>query len=128
MPNLEVVMPKFTFRSKFLLGRTLAKLEMPSAFSSGADFSGMEETGEIFIGKVTHEVFIAVNDEGTETAVATAMPFVATSPGKVLVERPFVFLIRHSGTGTILSLGRVVDPGDDHHARKPSTSPQARFI
>jgi serine protease inhibitor len=32
MPNLEVVMPKFTFRSKFLLGRTLAKLGMRSAF------------------------------------------------------------------------------------------------
>jgi hypothetical protein len=128
MPNLEVVMPKFTFRSKFLLGRTLAKLEMPSAFSSGADFSGMEETGEIFIGKVTHEVFIAVNDDGTEAAAATAMPFVATGPGKVLVERPFVFLIRDSGTGTILSLGRVVAPGDDHHALEPCTSPQARFI
>jgi len=28
-----------------------------------------------------------------------------------VVDRAFVFLIRHSGTGTILSLGRVVDPG-----------------
>ena len=112
MPNLEVVMPKFTFRSKFLLGRTLAKLEMPSAFSSGADFSGMEETGEIFIGKVTHEVFIAVNDEGTEAAVATATTMTLGLPWEVVVvDRAFVFLIRHSGTGTILSLGRVVDPG-----------------
>ena len=93
------------------LGRCSSKESLPSVFSSWAAFSGMEETGEIFIGKVTHEVFIAVNDEGTEAAVATAMPFVATSPGKVLVDRPFVFLIRHSGTGTILSLGRVVDPG-----------------
>ena len=93
------------------LGRCSSKESLPSVFSSWAAFSGMEETGEIFIGKVTHEVFIAVNDEGTEAAVATATTMTLGLPWEVVVDRAFVFLIRHSGTGTILSLGRVVDPG-----------------
>jgi serine protease inhibitor len=46
----------------------------------------------------------------------------------VVVDRAFVFLIRDPVTRTILFLGRVVDPGDDHHALEPSTSPQARFV
>ena len=108
--DLLVVMPKFTFRSKFSLAEALAKLGMPSAFSLQADFSGMEETGTLFIGDVVHEAFIAVDEEGTEAAAATAIPFVGSAPWEIVVDRPFVFLIRNRGTGTILFLGRVVDP------------------
>jgi serpin B len=104
------------------------KESLPSVFSSWAAFSGMGEPGTLFVGDVLHEVFIAVNEEGIEAAAATAMPFVLSLLREILAERSFVFLIRDSGTGTILSLGRVVDPGDDHHALEPCTSPQARFI
>jgi len=81
-----------------------------SASSSWANFLGFEETGLLPISDVIHEAFIAVDEEGTEAAAATAIPFVAAGPGEVLVDRPFVFLIRNRGTGTILFLGRVVDP------------------
>ena len=108
--DLLVVMPKFTFRSKFSLAEALARLGISSAFSPRADFSGMEETGTLLVGDVVHEAFIAVDEEGTEAAAATAIPFVAAGPGEVLVDRPFVFLIWDPGTGTILFLGRVVDP------------------
>jgi len=108
--DLLVVMPKFTFRSKFSLAEALAKLGMPSAFSLQADFSGMEETGTLFIGDVVHEAFIAVDEEGTEAAAATGIPLVGSAPREIVVDRPFVFLIRDPGTGTILFLGRVVDP------------------
>jgi len=93
------------------LGRCSLKESLPSVFSSWAAFSGMEETGTLFVGDVLHEAFIAVNEEGIEAAAATAMPFVLSLLREILAERSFVFLIRDSGTGTILSLGRVVDPG-----------------
>ena len=108
--DLLVVMPKFTFRSKFSLAEALARLGISSAFSPRADFSGMEETGTLLVGDVIHEAFIAVDEEGTEAAAATAIPFVGSAPWEIVVDRPFVFLIRNRGTGTILFLGRVVDP------------------
>jgi serine protease inhibitor len=47
------------------LGRCSSKESLPSVFSSWAAFSGMEETGTLFVGDVLHEAFIAVNEEET---------------------------------------------------------------
>ncbi|MGB2985185.1 MAG: serpin family protein, partial [Phycisphaerae bacterium] len=69
---------------------------------------------QLFIANVIHKAFVAVDEEGTEAAAATAVVVGATSaPGEpvvVTVDRPFVFVVRDIPTGTILFLGRVVDP------------------
>ena len=90
---------------------------MPIAFDPvEADFSGMTDVEQLFITDAIHKAFVAVDEEGTEAAAATAVVSGATSmPGEplaVTVDRPFVFLIRDIPTGTILFLGRVVDPSD----------------
>ncbi len=107
-------MPKFEFESEFRLKETLAAMGMPVAFSGGADFSGMTGNRDFFIGDVVHKAFVSVDEAGTEAAAATAviMP-TAMPPGElveVTVDRPFIFLIRDIETGTILFVGRIVDP------------------
>ena len=64
-----------------------------------------------------HKAFIAVDEDGTEAAAATAIAFaVPTSadprpqPLRVRIDRPFMFLIRDDATGAILFAGRVIDP------------------
>jgi len=63
---------------------------------------------------VIHKAFVSVDEAGTEAAAATAvvMPTVGPpeEPVDVTIDRPFVFLIRDIETGTILFVGRVVDP------------------
>jgi serpin B len=110
-----VTLPKFTFRSPSDLGPMLCELGMPSAFDDDlADFSAM--SGIRFkIGGVLHEAFIAVNEEGTEAAAATAVGMtmcacVGPEPVVIRADRPFLFLIRERSTGAILFLGRVTDP------------------
>ena len=97
-----------------LFGLTLTRCSLKgkraSASSSWANFLGFEETGLLPIGDVIHEAFVAVDEEGTETAAATGIPLVGSAPWEIVVDRPFVFLIWDPGTGTILFLGRVVDP------------------
>jgi len=121
---VEVTFPKFTFTSSCELGDHLAAMGMPDAFNPGkADFLGIakpETTGEppLFISRVIHKAFIAVNEEETEAAAATAVIMDAgAAPGweppkpKVFkADHPFIFLIRHNATGEILFLGRVVNP------------------
>ena len=108
-------MPKFSYTSDFELAKTLAALGMPVAFRHReADFSGMDGTRDLFIGDVFHKAFVAVDEAGTEAAAATAVVMKAIAMPlfdvELTVDRPFVFLILDLETGTILFVGRVLNP------------------
>ncbi len=106
--------PKFEFESEISLAQTLAEMGMPSAFTDGADFSGMTGQKDLFISDVFHKAFVSVDEEGTEAAAATAVVMTLTSapadPLRLVVDRPFLFLIRDHQTNSILFMGRVVEP------------------
>ena len=111
---ITLTMPLFEFESEFSLGDTLAELGMPDAFGGGTDFSGMTGSRDLWISEVVHKAFVSVDEEGTEAAAATAVVMNESGPIKepieVTVDRPFIFLIRDIGTGTVLFLGRVSNP------------------
>lgn len=112
--QVEVSLPRFEVTLPFRLDATLAEMGMVDAFGE-ADFSGMDGTKQLYIAAVLHKAFVAVNEVGTEAAAATAV--VMATRGLVLAtpvfcaDHPFLFLIRDNRTGSILFLGRVVDPG-----------------
>ena len=121
--QVVLTMPKFEFQSKFDLVDTLMTMGMTNAFDpSRADFSGMDghscmvmDVQCLVISDVIHKAFVAVDEEGTEAAAATASIAIPVSgapgpPVEVIVDRPFIFLIRDRATGTILFVGRVLDP------------------
>jgi len=106
--------PKFEFETEISLANILAEMGMPSAFSDAADFSGMTGTRDLFISDVFHKAFVSVDEEGTEAAAATAVLMELTSapanPIRLVVDHPFLFLIRDTQTNSILFMGRVVKP------------------
>jgi len=108
-------MPKFKFESSFGLKKTLSNMGMPVAFSSDADFSGMDGRKDLFITDVIHKSFVSVDEAGTEAAAASAVIVGTTSmpasPVELTIDHPFIFLIRDIKTGTILFVGRVLNPG-----------------
>ncbi len=115
--RVELTMPKFEFEASFNLNEALSALGMPIAFSdTQADFSGISDGPEpLFISDVIHKAFVAVDEEGTEAAAATAVIVGESAmPPEPEVEftadRPFIFLIRDIETGTILFVGRTLDP------------------
>jgi len=113
--QVELAMPKFKVESTFNLSETLAALGMPDAFSMDrADFSGMTGKADLFISSVVHKAFVDVNEAGTEAAAATAVIMeLKAMPSEMVtlkVDRPFIFLIRDIETGTVLFMGRVLDP------------------
>jgi len=111
--SIALTMPKFTFESRLSLAKTLAEMGMPDAFSGTADFSGMTGSRDLFIGAVEHKAFVSVDEAGTEAAAATAVVMVESaplSPPEVTIDHPFIFVIRDIETGTILFMGRIVNP------------------
>ncbi|MCD4700692.1 MAG: serpin family protein [Candidatus Aegiribacteria sp.] len=111
--NLHLSMPKFETVSAFQLENTLSSMGMASAFDMSADFSGMDGTLSLYIASVVHKAFVSVDESGTEAAAATAV-LMQKENGESSIEfninRPFIFLIRDRGTGTILFIGRVLNP------------------
>jgi serpin B len=113
--DVSVLLPRFKVTSRFELKSTLAALGMRLPFSSRADFSGMTDRREpLLISKVIHQTYIDVNEEGAEAAGATAVLMGRGAPAPRAVafraDRPFLLLVRDNQSGSVLFLGRVVDP------------------
>ena len=113
--QVALTMPRFEFESELRLNDALAALGMGQALTGEADFSGMTGGRDLFISDVIHKAFVAVDEAGTEAAAATAvvmreMAAAPEEPIELVIDRPFVFLIRDIQTGAILFIGRVVDP------------------
>jgi serpin B len=118
--QVKLSLPKFKFESSYALKPVLEKMGMPDAFDpERADFSGMTGGRDLLISKVLHKAYIAVDEKGTEAAAATAVILVpvmgisASQEIELVIDRPFIFLIRDEPTGAILFVGRVLDPGSN---------------
>jgi serine protease inhibitor len=109
---LDLYLPKFRTESSFELSKTLAALGMPSAFGSGADFTGMNGTGGLSIGSVLHKTFVDVTEDGTEAAAATAVVMLTSAapsqerPLEFRADRPFIYIIKDCRSGAIIFIGR----------------------
>jgi serpin B len=112
--QVDLTLPRWTIRTSAELAPALSELGMPTAFGSAADFSGMTRGEQVFVSAVLHEVFVAVDEDGTEAAAATAVVMRATgmppTPIPMVVDRPFLFVIHDTEHGAPLFLGRVADP------------------
>ena len=111
--QVTLTLPEFEFESEFGLSDALKELGMPVAFTEAADFSGMDGRQDLLIQDVRHKAFVSVDEKGTEAAAATAVVVGVTSMPRsatMVVDAPFIFLIRDRVSGSVLFLGRVLDP------------------
>ena len=111
--EVNVSLPKFRIEwGTTDLVKPLQALGMRKAFEPGAaDFPGLADCPS-FITHVLHKSYVDVGEEGTEAAAATGVMMArSVSLVKSLrADHPFLFLLRDRQTGSILFLGRLVDP------------------
>jgi serpin B len=114
--DLALYLPRFAFAADLTLAETLMGMGMTLPFSAiEADFSGMAEVWPpLRISHVLHKAHVAVDELGTTAAAATVVELEVgtedTKPALMRADRPFLFLIRDAEQGTILFLGRMVNP------------------
>jgi len=116
--KIKLFLPKFSATEQFRLKDALVNMGMPEAFTMmGADFSGIDGTKNLYIAEVVHKAFIDVNEEGSEAAAATAvmMPTLTSSSNHIpipvfMANHPFIFMIVHNQTKSILFMGRFAKP------------------
>ncbi len=109
----EVTMPKFDFSSQFSLADELTALGVRDVFDPmRADLSGMGGAPhDLYLKAVVHQATIIVDEKGTEAAAATgAIAEAMSAPPTIMIDHPFLFVIRDDKTGAVLFAGRVLDP------------------
>ena len=87
---------------------------MEDAFNDRvANFSGMTPTRGLVVSEVVHKSFVEVTEEGTEASAATGVAIIkeaGRNSESFRCDRPFLFLIKHIKTNSILFCGRVSSP------------------
>ncbi|MCG8608418.1 serpin family protein, partial [bacterium] len=112
--SVTLQFPKFKLEYEKKLNEILETLGMGIAFTGAADFTRMYRPGGLFIDYVKHKTFVEVDEEGTEAAAVTVVAIRDSAGGPEIrfmrVDRPFLFVIRENHTGTILFMGKIVEP------------------
>ncbi|XP_032728054.1 serpin B3 isoform X1 [Lontra canadensis] len=110
---VDLYLPRFKVEETYDLKDTLRALGMADVFNpQRANLSGMTGVKDLLVSKVIHKSFVEVTEEGTEAASSTAVVVkVRSLPTHPFhCDHPFLFLIRHNKTNSILFLGRVSSP------------------
>jgi serine protease inhibitor len=99
----------------YKLNDVLKSLGMENAFIPElADFTRLYKPGGIFISNVKHKTYVKLDEEGTEAAAVTSVELGYTSVGLdgfiMRVNRPFIIAIREHNSGSILFIGKIVEP------------------
>jgi len=113
--EVDITLPSFEFDSDVPLKAPLQSLGIVAAFDPDvADLSGITDATDLYVQDALHKSFIALDEEGTEAAAATAIIVGLTSagppPAAFVADRPFLFWIEHSTTGEMLFLGQLTNP------------------
>ncbi|KAM3616876.1 uncharacterized protein V6R79_025234 [Siganus canaliculatus] len=111
MSKIHLLLPKFSADAEVDLEAPLAQLGITDMFSQDrADFRHVSAE-PVHVSKALQKAKIEVNESGTKASAATTAILLArSSPPWVTVDRPFLFLIRHNPTGTVLFMGQINQP------------------
>uniref|UniRef100_A0A3B1IQ36 Serpin peptidase inhibitor, clade E (nexin, plasminogen activator inhibitor type 1), member 2 n=1 Tax=Astyanax mexicanus TaxID=7994 RepID=A0A3B1IQ36_ASTMX len=109
--KIRLLLPKFTAEAEVDLQGPLSALGITDIFNEGkADFRHLSSE-PVHVSKALQKAKIEVNEDGTKaTAATTSILLARSSPPWVIVDRPFLFLIRHNSSGTILFAGQINKP------------------
>lgn len=114
--QVNAAIPKYENEYSADLSDTLQHMGMPDAFDMGkADFSGIGHStaGNIFISRVLHKTYIAVDEKGTKAGASTAVEmkdecammedYIRT----VYLDRPFLYMIIDCESNLPVFIGTV---------------------
>ncbi|MCD7867478.1 MAG: serpin family protein [Clostridiales bacterium] len=115
--KVNAAIPRFESDSSVEMKEILSGMGISGAFNGDtADFSllGHSDNGNIYISRVLHRAYIAVDERGTKAGAATAVEMMAETaleepeePKTVYLDRPFVYMLIDCETNTPIFMGTV---------------------
>lgn len=110
--RVQVILPKFTAVAQTDLKEPLKALGITEMFDpSKANFAKITRSENLHVSHILQKAKIEVSEDGTKASAATTAILIArSSPPWFIVDRPFLFFIRHNPTGAVLFMGQINKP------------------
>ncbi|XP_074908129.1 ovalbumin-related protein X-like [Buteo buteo] len=111
--RVKVYLPRMKIEQKYNLTSVLMALGMTDLFSPLANLSGISSAESLKISEAIHEAYMEVNEEGTEMAGSAGVVGDIKQSSEFeefRADHPFLFLIKHNPTNSILFFGRYCSP------------------
>ena len=109
--EVNLSLPRFKADYGTSLKKTLLSMGMSDAFTPDkANFDALSKEA-LCIGDVLQKTFVKVDEEGAEAAAVTSVSLMTMSAGpprpkNLVLNRPFIYIIRERETGNILFIGK----------------------
>lgn len=116
--QVQIGIPKFQYAWKNNIKSSLVSAGVKEIFNKyipalNPMFDDADSSNK-YVDEIIHSTAIEMNTDGTKAAAVTAAVAKATSirtcSNKILLDRPFAYIIKNNKTGEILFIGKVVDP------------------
>lgn len=113
--DVNLSLPKFKIETpRMNLIEPMRSLGLVDVFGANANLSGINGDDNLFLSTLVQKAYIDVNENGTEAAAVTIAVIMeegsAMAPIEIRFDRPFLFVIRDTNTGTILFIGQLMQP------------------
>lgn len=107
----EVSMPKFKCAFENELIGPLSKIGVKKVFSNNAQFGKISSELGMCVTNAQQYATIEVNEDGTTASASTKVDIGFTSAGKlpqkIIIDHPFIYIIKERTTGVILFVGKA---------------------
>ncbi len=116
--RVHVKLPKFILSKRYDLGKPLQELGMQVPFTTQANFSGIDGLMDLYLSKVVHEAYFALDEFGVTAAAATGAAFNLTAvpnkepPAELIADHPFLFFIVDLKSKEVLFMGKFAEPSN----------------
>jgi serine protease inhibitor len=107
--TVQLSLPRFTLEGGESLLDPLKEIGLKDGIVSQTAFERLSTIPQS-ISDIVQKTYMRVDEEGTEVATTTLMTVelsAATEPEKILINRPFLFALRDTETGLILTSGYI---------------------
>jgi len=114
----SLALPRFAITTDFSFNAALQKFGAKTAFTPQADFTGMTKSSSAYLNEMSQKLKLIVNERGTEASAFTQSSLCLggsewKNPFTMVVNRPFIIILRDDESGAILLLGIVRNPERD---------------
>lgn len=108
--NILVGLPQFEYQSEIDLKKLNKRIGIDEIYSEKANMTKMTDRN-IYINKNIQKAFISIGNKGTRKSISkkdTTEAFSYEDDEKIIIDRPFAFMIIDNKTNNIIYMGKVI--------------------